>query len=155
MLNGTSEAISLDYYVGVSLDDPVYWPVTLDAVTEGKPTLSSFNTEHRYGAFGGSPMRAVLDTAESAGPEGGRWFINSVRPVVDVQSNVVEAQIIRRDQLMGGGPIYEPPVIQEITGECPVLADSRYLRVRIIVPEGAYWSSARGVELFRKSTGRI
>jgi len=110
---------------------------------------------HSYGAFNGVPQAATLDTGESAAPAGMRWFANSARPIIDLNVPVATVQTMRRDQLMGGTLTTDTAVPQEITGECPILADARYMRMRVQIPHGAFWQHARGVELWRKETGRV
>ena len=155
MLDGFSVMLSLDAYTDVPMDDMASWPNTLDASDTDRPSLAGFNTDHKYGFFGGTPQQAILDTAEVSGPNGERWFVNSVRPAVDVPNPVVQVQMMMRDQLMGDTVEFDPPVVQEITGECPVLGDARYMRTRVIIPEGSSWTVANGVEVYRKSTGRV
>jgi hypothetical protein len=119
----------------------------------GRTRLSAFNTLHTYGLFDGAPMAATLDTGEFSGPDSRHIFINSIRPLIDVAASVITAQAATREQLIGGPLVFGSAVIQELDGNCPVLADGRYMKFRINVPVNVAWSHAVGVEVARKATG--
>lgn len=132
--------------MGLSWDDESY--------TGRKPGLAGFTTGHAYGPFSGSSLAATLDTAEYTAPGGKRVFVNGVRPNVDVSAAVATVQVAKRDQLAGEALVFGAAVAQEITGECPVIDDARFMRFRTNIPAGATWLHARGVDIWRKSTGR-
>lgn len=158
---------TVEYLIGsakldVSLDDlllnlDVDYPISFDdsSYRGGKPTLGAFDSSHQYGLFNGLNMAATLDSAEFSGPDGRRVFINNARPIIDVGTPVVTVQLGLRDQLMGENIVFQTAVVQETNGECPVLGDGRYVRFRVNVPADTTWSHARGVEPWRKATGRF
>lgn len=152
IINGATLDISLDALTG-NLD--VDFPITLDdgSFRGGKPILGGFQNGD-YGLFSGSPMAATIDTGEFGAPNGRRVFTNNSRPIVDVSAPVVTMQVAQRDQLLGDAPVFSTATAQEITGECPILADARYMRFRANIPAGASWRHARGVEIWRKATGK-
>lgn len=154
LINGTPFGTSLDSLTG-NLDTD--YPISFDDAfwTDGRSTLGAFNTAHTYGLFNGANMAATIDTSESTGPDSSRVFVNSARPMVNVSAAVCTVSTIRRDQLIGEAIVIDAPVTQEITGECSVFSDARYTRFRAGVPAGATWRHARGVQVFRKATGRV
>jgi hypothetical protein len=156
LVSGAAPGASLDDFIGVPLDSTAYFPGSLDDLfyASTKPSLSIFDTAHTFGVLRGGNLPVTLDTAEASGPDGSRWFINAARPIVDMPGPYAYVQLIRREQLMGEAPIFDPPVKQELNGECPVLGDARYIRVRVTIPENTPWGTARGVTLMRKQTGR-
>lgn len=139
-LGGSEES-----YVG-SPEDPIY-------NSGGRSQLAAFNTLHQYGLFTGLPMAAAFDTAESTAPNSRRIFVTAVRPLIDLAVPVATVQIGVRDQMIGQPLVYTDPAIQELDGQCSILADARYMRFRVNVPAGVPWNHATGVEVFRKAAG--
>lgn len=119
----------------------------------GRSRVAAFNDSHAYGLFNGDPMPAVIDTGEFSGPNGLRVFVNGVRPLVDVAVPSAQIQVAVRDQLMGQPPVFSSPVDQEVHGFCPIIADARFMRFRLLLDEGVNWGHAVGVDVSRKSTG--
>lgn len=153
LLNGYTLDTSVDDLHG-NLDTG--YPVSFDSdIYKGRrPYLAGFDSTHSFGFFNGTARAVTLDTAEYTGPSGLRVFANSARPIVDVNAPVATIQPVYRDQFRGEALTYGAVTAQEITGECPVLVDARYVRFRMALPAAAVWKQARGVELWRKSTGR-
>lgn len=137
----------LDTDYTISFDDVSY--------SGGKGQLAGFDATHTYGAFRGAALEAMIDTAEATAPGGRRVLTTSARPLVDIGAPVVSVQIIRRDQMVGETLSYDTPIVQELNGECAVLSEGRFIRFRTIIPESAVWFHARGIEVWRKPTGRV
>lgn len=136
------EYMDLDKLQGNLNED---YPVSFDYVG-GSPRA--------FGLFGGVNMNAILDTGLYNAPNGERVWVNSARPLVDVALPQAAMAIGCCDQLLGEEVVFSPTFTQEITGEVPVLADGRYVKARVVLPEGLVWSYATGVEVWRKSLGR-
>lgn len=154
IMNGYSLDASLD---DMFLNLDTQYPISFDdgSFAGGRPYLAGIETAtHAFGLFNGSNMAATIDTAEFTGPSGNRVFVNSVRPLVDTPTPSTTVQIAKRDQLMGEALVFDTAIAQEITGECPVLDDARYMRFRIAVAAGVVWNQAMGIEVWRKATGR-
>ena len=100
-------------------------------------------------------MAATIDTAEFSAPNNRRVIANSARPVVDATTPVVSIQPMGRDQLAGGSLLLGVPVVQEIDGNCPILAEARYMRFRTFIPAGTSWRHAQGVEIARRAGGQF
>lgn len=151
--SGVSAAV-LDEMVG-DLDTD-YTTSFDDASLRGERSYpAAFDINHNYGLFNGPSMAAVLDTGEYEGPDSRRVFVAGVRPNVDVTAPVVTAQIALREQLSGGPLAFTAAMGQELTGECPIVADGRFIRARINIPAGAAWRHATGVDLLRKAGGKV
>jgi len=119
----------------------------------GRARMAAFNSDHMYGLFDGDPMAAIIDTAESTGPDSRRVFSNMVRPLVDLSLPLATMQTVYRDQMVGQPLIFSAETAQELDGQCPIIADGRYMRFRVNVPVDAQWRHAMGVEVARKATG--
>ncbi len=137
----------LESYV-YSFDDP-----SLRQGARGR--LAAFNQAHTYGLFNGVNMAATMDTGEYSAPNHHRVFTNGVRPIVDLAVPAATVQTAMRDQMIGGPITFEANVAQELDGVCPILADARYMRFRVNLPEAAVWQQAVGVEVARKGGGRF
>lgn len=152
LVNGTTLSVSLDDLTG-NLDTG--YPISFDdgSFASGRPFISGFHTNHQYGLFTGAALAATIDTGESAGPLGQRVFVNNSRPQVNASTAVVAVAVAERDQLLGEAIAFGAAVVQELTGECPILAEARYMRFRVGVPAGATWTHARGIEVWRSQAG--
>jgi hypothetical protein len=154
LVSGTPFGVSLDDMTGnldtdypISFDDSFYG--------DGRVTLGGFDVTSTFGLFDGDNLPATMDTAENSGPSQRRVFVNSARPIVDTALATSFITTLRRDQLSGGALITDPPVGQEITGECSVFSDARYTRFRLDVIAGETWNHARGIQVYRKATGKV
>jgi hypothetical protein len=155
------ETLLSGYTLDTSLDDltgnlDTGYPISFDDdfYKGRRPYLAGFDSNHTFGFFDGAAREVTLDTAEYTGPGGLRVFSNLARPIVDLATPAATIQPIYRDQFRGETPVFGSVVGQEITEECPVLVDARYVRFRMGIPAATNWSHARGVELWRKTTGR-
>lgn len=121
----------------------------------GRPQLAAFDVNHTYGLFGGANLAATLDTGLYTGPGGRRVFVNQTRPNVDLAFPVATAQVMQRDQILGEPVSFGTAVGQEINGECPTIADARFVRFRVNLPVSAIWNHAIGIDIARKLTGLV
>lgn len=119
----------------------------------GRSRMAAFNDSHAYGLYEGLPMEATIDTGEYSGPGGRRVFVNNARPLVDLLLPSAFVQALTRDQMLGQPIQYGPATPQEYNGQCPILADGRYIRIRTTIPAGAVWTHGTGVEVNRKASG--
>lgn len=154
MLSDSLLEISLDS-LGGDLDTD--YPLSFDdpAMNEGKPELAGFDTTHTYGSFNGAALAATIDTGDASGPKGSRIFVDSVRPLADNFEKLISVRVGKRDQFIGDTLEYSAPVRQELTGECSIWDDARYMRFRVEIPAGTTWNFAAGVDVWRKATGRV
>lgn len=133
------------------------YTVSFDALVSdlGGPIMTGFDGNHTFGPFNGQTMAALIDTSDYTGPNGQRVHVASARPIIDLDSLVATVQVLKHDQILDEAITYGGTTGQEITGECAVLDDARFLRFRVRVPEGSNWNNAVGVEIWRKPSGRI
>lgn len=156
------EYIFTTYALAISIDDltgnlDTDYPITFDstAFQDGKGALAGFDSTHSYGMFAGPAMAAVIETADADGPGGTRIQAISARPIVDLVTASATVAVGARDQLIGEALVYDAAVAQEITGECPILSEGRYLRFRVAIAAGADWRHAFGIEITRRATGKV
>ncbi len=122
----------------------------------GRTSLAAFNTAHTYGLFTGQNMAATIDTGEFSGPQGRRVFVNGTRPNIDLTVPVATVQVAKRDQMIGQPVLFSSfPTAQEIDGVCPIIEDARYMRFRTMLPLGANWNHAMGIDVMRKAGGQF
>lgn len=116
---------------------------TLDDIsTAANEELSACNTDGAIGFFSGSPLEAVIDTAEQSG-DGRRLQVQGFTPLTDAPE--VYGSLGMRDRL-NDEPTYSSEVaMDEWRGFCAILWDTRYARGRIRIPAGTNWTYATGV----------
>lgn len=117
--------------------------------------IGGFDTTHTFGNLNAGPMAATIETSEASGPSGTRVFINSARPVVDLQVPSATVQLATRDQFIGDPLVYGSVVVNEINGECAVMGEGRYVRFRVNIPAVTTWSHTVGIDVWRRATGRV
>jgi hypothetical protein len=125
--------------VGGSLDDLSFSLDTVAASTLAQ--LSMFNPSHELGFFNGDPIVATLETAEIA-DHGWRTGVNGFLPISDADD--INGQIGSRDRLNGAASYTALAGMNE-DGFCPLLAEGRYVRGKIVIPEGTTWTYATGI----------
>jgi hypothetical protein len=146
--------ISLDDLLG---DLDTDYTISFDDISyqTGGVCVAGFNDEHTFGPYNGFTLAAIIDTAESSAPTGKRVFVSGARPLVDTDQQSVTVQTITRDQTLGGPLNFSTAVPQEITGECPILDEARYMRFRTNIPYAANWQHALGIEITRTGGGEV
>lgn len=117
--------------------DSSYWAGPLSLL------LFGFDARHRSGSFSGPTLEARLETGEFNPAGAQRAVLRGLRPLVDggppgVQVGARETQ---QDNVAYGTPVGLTPA-----GLAPVYASGRYFRVRALVPAGATWSNAQGID---------
>lgn len=135
--------------VGGSLDDLSFSLDTVAASTLAQ--LSMFNPSHELGFFNGDSLVATLETAEIA-DHGWRTLVNGFFTVTDADD--VQGQIGARNTIHGTANYSTLADINE-DGFCPILAEGRYVRGKIIIAEGDDWSFATGVVPDAIRAGRL
>lgn len=135
--------------VAGSLDD---LPFSLDTIASSTlAQLSMFNASHELGFFNGDALVATLETAEIA-DHGWRTLVNGFTPVSDAAD--ISGQIGARDRLNGSAS-YGTLTSMNDDGFCPLLAEGRYVRGKIVIPAGEAWTFASGLVPDAQRAGRL
>lgn len=135
--------------VGGSLDDLSFSLDTVAASTLSQ--LSMFNPSHELGFFNGDMLVATLETAEIA-DHGWRTLVNGFFVISDADD--VSGQIGSRDRVTGSATYGTLTEMNE-DGFVPLLAEGRYVRGKIVIPEGTDWTFASGVVPDALRAGRL
>lgn len=156
LVQGTTDATSLEDLDAIyaTLEDI---PVSLDSalfLARGR-NLSAYlesgsNTE--LTALDGDTLAATFETGEWQAQPGKRAFISEVYPLVENLSENTQAQIITRSTKGGPETISAVGTVND-AGFCPVRADGRYARARILIPAGADWNNAQGAQVKYRPSG--
>lgn len=154
LMASAESTITTDDLTGTTDSDTRYVD-DLSFLSGGRPLIAGFSSGHIYSTFTGPNMAATIDTAEFSAPDSKRVFANSARPLVDISQPNISVQPFGRDELIGGPLLTGSVVQQEIDGNCPILAEARYLRFRMSIPAGSIWSHALGIEISRKAGGQF
>jgi hypothetical protein len=134
--------------IGGSLDQ---LPFSLDSISSGAlAQLCGVSSAHAIGFYSGGNLAATLQTAEqSAGPPAGqgdgtrRLRVQGLRPVTDAAAAL--GAVAWRDTLQAA-PTLSPATAIDALGRCPQNVSARYARGQLLIPYGAAWSFAAGIE---------
>lgn len=152
------EAINEFADAGYTLDDldTILTDIDTDSIPVDSPEfrggslkLAAFTTAHRLATFSGAQLDIEVDTAETADPNGGRLFIDTVRPAVE--GGTASVALISRNNIGGNAVTGDFKVINDI-GECQYHKDVRFLRFRIRATGGC--EHIQGVRAYYKPAGR-
>ena len=130
-----------DHLPFLSLDDAV--------LRNGRQGISAFDSLHRLARFSGEALEAVMDTAETGGQ---RMMIHGLRPLVD-RGDAQALPIWRVRQQ--DAPRYGTYTQQSRDGVCYQHLSASYAAGRVLVPAGATWRDAVGVELLTELEGGL
>jgi hypothetical protein len=125
--------------IGGSLDQ---LPFSLDTISNGAlAQLSGVSGAHAVGFYAGSNLAATLQTAEQGGAQ--RIRVQGLRPITDAAVGL--GAVAYRDTLQSV-PTLSPATPIDALGLCPQNLSTRYARGQLVVPYGASWSFAAGIE---------
>jgi hypothetical protein len=125
--------------IGGSLDQ---LPFSLDTISNGAlAQLSGVSSAHAVGFYAGSNLAATLQTAEQGGAQ--RIRVQGLRPITDAAVGL--GAVAYRDTLQSV-PTLSPATPIDALGLCPQNLSTRYARAQLVVPYGASWSFAAGIE---------
>jgi hypothetical protein len=126
--------------IGGALDQ---LPFSLDSISSGAlAQLSGVSSAHAIGFYAGSNLAATLQTAEQ-GDGARRMRVQGLRPITDAASGL--GAVVYRDTLQAA-PSVSPATAIDALGLCPQNVSTRYARGQVVIPYGAIWSFAAGIE---------
>lgn len=136
--------------LGYTLDTT---PFSFDAafLTGGSPFTAILDQNFELSFFSGSPMAAVMETADVQLLPGFRAFVRGVRPVTDSPDASCAAGTKERPQT---APSFGALSAQNAQGLCPMRASGRFHRFRMSIPAGSTWTHATGVSLDDEGSGQ-
>jgi len=153
--------------LGIDLDtdipgDPLDPPLdsiapSLDsfAYVGGRPLIGAINPDGLLCTLQGPNLPATMETAEVHLSPGMRSFVSDAYPLDDVRddtSGTVAAGVRERLQ---DAPVWEPPVVIEITGSAALYSSSRLHRFRRFIPAATVWTHAQGVVIEAQQDGSV
>jgi hypothetical protein len=126
--------------IGGSLDQ---LPFSLDSISTGAlAQLCGVSQAHAIGFYAGANLAATLQTAEQ-GDGTARVRVQGLRPVTDALAAL--GAVAYRDTLQAV-PTVSPATAIDALGRCPQNVSARYARGQVVIPYGAAWSFAAGLE---------
>jgi hypothetical protein len=118
--------------------------LSLDAyATAVQPEIAQFDNINTLGFFRGVNLEATIESAEQ-GTDGARLTVKGFRPITDAPA-LFGSSSWRDTQLVAATAGAEVAVNQR-TGRCDMMRDTRYTRFKIRIPAGTNWTFAAGVE---------
>lgn len=146
---GGSQGFTLEGLDSVSASIDALTDSLDSAVWQGTEKLACFNTAKKMNLFTGSNLAATIETAEYS--TGDRSMVRGVRPLVDVSSATVAVASRAR---LSDTATYGTAVAMTTSGDCYVLSEGAYHKVRLSIPAAADWEHAQGVEVEASRAGR-
>jgi len=129
-------------------------PFSLDSRiwTGGTVYLSIFSTASKLAYLTGDTLEGTLDTPEKQLIPGRRARIIGTRPLTD--SNLATVALGGRERL-SDQVSFKAAASMRASGSCNSTKTGRYLTERLVIPAGADWSEASGVEIEFVDAGQI
>lgn len=126
--------------IGGALDQ---LPFSLDSISTGAlAQLSGVSNAHAVGFYAGSNLAATLQTAEQ-GDELRRMRVQALRPITDAAA--ATSAVAYRENLQAS-PLLSSPSAIDARGLCVQNVSARYARGQLIIPYGATWTFATGID---------
>lgn len=118
----------------VSFDSPIF--------QGGGPVIAVFDSSYRLAFLTGTPLEAIVETAEVQLAAPGRAFVQAVTPVVEADDAVATvAGRSKRSETF----TYKAETSQNSQGACPTICSGRTHRFKVRVPAEADWDDLQGV----------
>ena len=147
---------------GFTLDDldvPLPLGIDLDSINVdsdqfkgGALSLAAFDSSNQLGTFDGTPLVAILDTKEIAGPDNHRLFTNSVRPLVEGNGSTSFTIEVGTRNLSANTPTFTTArAPNSANGEASLRVNSRFQRFRVNISGG--FLHANGVRVKSRASG--
>lgn len=139
--DATGEAVDLDASDALpdSYDDPFWRNGSYD---------TGFLSNGDLSLLTGSPMEAILETADITPQLNRRSNIHEFWPQIDVgAASALAGSIGTKAQRIGDTVAYSTEEVINGTGFCPVRANGRFFRGRARIPAGESWNTATGALL--------
>jgi hypothetical protein len=125
--------------IGGALDQ---LPFSLDSISNGAlAQLSGVSNAHAVGFYAGSNLAATLQTSEQGGAL--RMRVQGLRPITDAAAAL--GAVVYRDTLQAVATLGPATPIGAL-GLCPQNVSTRYARGQVVIPYGAVWTFATGIE---------
>lgn len=136
-LYGTLEAVP------VSLDDPSF--------RGGYPILLMFDSSHRLGSLGGSPMAATFTDAKREMVQGMRTRLRSVRLLTDAPVATVS---VAGSNTLNESATSTSYTVRSRSGEYKTRENWDFMQVTVSIPAGTAWSYVQGMDADATGGGR-
>jgi hypothetical protein len=128
-------------------------PYSLDsrAWAGSQPLIAAFDSQFRLGIFAGTPMDAVLQTAEAELSKGKRTVVTGFRVVGDAATST--GRVGGKDT--HAAPLdWGQPQTAGVTGIVPARKSARLHRFEVAIPGGQDWAHVHGLEPEARTEGR-
>jgi hypothetical protein len=118
-------------------------PFSLDSISTGAlAQLCGVSSQHAIGFYAGSNLAATLVTAEQ-GDSVRRMRVQGLRPITDAAAAL--GAVVYRETLQAAPSLSTLTAIDAL-GLCPQNVSTRYARAQLVIPYGATWSFAAGID---------
>jgi hypothetical protein len=118
--------------------------LSLDAyATAVQPEIAQFDNSNTLGFFRGVNLEATIESSEQ-GTDSARLTVKGFRPITDAPA--LFGSVSWRDTQLVAATAGAEVAVNQRTGRCDMMRDTRYTRFKIRIPAGTDWTFAAGVE---------
>jgi len=125
------------------------------AYVGGRPLIGAINPEGYLSALNGPNLPATMETAEVHLNPGMRSFVSDAYPLDDVRDDATGTVAAGTRERLQDMPVWEPPVMIEITGSAALYSSARLHRFRRFIPAATTWTHAQGVVIEAQQDGTV
>ena len=145
---------TLDSLSALGFNDLDTLPASLDSAIwiGGALQIAAVNGAHELAFFTGPNMAAQVATQTKQLTPGRQSWVSSARPLMDLTAGAPTVAVAGRVALYDA-IVYNPPVLPDISGECPQRSDARYHNFSLAVDYGASWTHIVGAEVTATPSG--
>jgi len=158
-LLGTAD-VDLDSLLPAAPDPDYYLDSTapsLDsfAYVGGRPLIGAINPAGLLSSLTGPNLPATMETAEVHLSPGMRSFVSDAYPLDDSRDDATGTVAAGTRERLQDVPVWEPPVMIEITGSAALYSSARLHRFRRFIPASTVWTHAQGVLIEAQQDGTV
>ena len=121
----------------------------------GRPLIGAINPGGLLSALTGPNLPATMETAEVHLSPGMRSFVSDAYPLDDVRDDASGTVAAGTRERLQNAPVWEPPVMIEITGSAALYSSARLHRFRRHIPAASTWTHAQGVVIEAQQDGSV
>lgn len=121
--------------IAITLDSPVW--------RETRKQIMAVNSGHAVCTFEGDNRPAVMETGYGEVAPGKIGFVSEIWPLIDAET--VTASITTKLKRLSDAAVNGTASNMNTHGFCPVIANARWMRARVMVAGNTPWTEAVGI----------
>ena len=131
--------------IGLAVDSPVW--------RETRKQIMAVNAIHQVCTFEGNTRPAVMETGYGEVGPGRMAFVSEIWPLVDAAT--MTASVTSKLQRLSDASVNGLAANLNTHGFCPVFAQARFMRARVMVPGNTDWTEGVGINWDARDAGGL